>query len=204
MSKAPHRWSERGFRGICVHKLWTKIRFKLWLVCIHIPQSRYTQFGPNSASPAEYLHINRYHDTEWAPGQQPRMPFSFEIKEIHGAYPCRWGLRPPRQTMERRPWRRRPWRRRREGRVPWTYCTEVLYYTDDWSDICRRSGPLLWSSWPRLDLQRRCRLRVTSWRISHPVSPYLLQSIHEYAIYNRSVHHCFWVLYIVRVTVWSR
>lgn len=28
----------------------------------------YTQFGPNSSSPTEMLHINRYHDTCWAPG----------------------------------------------------------------------------------------------------------------------------------------
>jgi hypothetical protein len=27
----------------------------------------YTQFGPNAASPDEILHINRYHDTDWAP-----------------------------------------------------------------------------------------------------------------------------------------
>ena len=27
----------------------------------------YTQFGPNAASPEEILHINRYHDTPWAP-----------------------------------------------------------------------------------------------------------------------------------------
>ena len=27
----------------------------------------YTQFGPNTASPEEILHINRYHDTPWAP-----------------------------------------------------------------------------------------------------------------------------------------